>query len=137
MTVTVAPAPAPMQGNYDVGALLTFAAQGAGTSNGPRISSRWGRGIKLVIDITALTGTSPTLTVTLEGYDVASGKAYTVLASAALAAVATTVLTVYPGIAVTANISANDHLPTQWDVKAVIAGTSPAVTATIGAEILE
>ena len=137
MTVTVAPIVAPMEGNYDTGALLTFAAQGAGTNNSARMSGRRGRGIKLVIDVTAITGTGPTLTVTLQGYDNASGKAYTVLASAALNAVATTVLTVYPGAAVTANVSANDHLPATWDVKAVIAGTTPAVTATIGAQILE
>lgn len=137
MTATVAAAPAPHEGNFDAGPLITFAAQGAGTTNSARISEVRGRGVKLVIDITAITGTTPTLTVTIEGYDNASGKAFTVLASAALNAVATTVLTVYPGAAVTANVSANDHMPAVWDVKAVIAGTTPAVTATIGAEILE
>ncbi len=92
------------------------------------------RGVKLVIDITAISG-GATLTVTLRGRDPVSGKAYTILASAALAAVATTVLTVYPAVAVTANVSANDVLPATWDVTAAVA-TAGTVTATIGASLL-
>lgn len=132
----VAPSAVPNEGNTDLGALITFSATGAGTTATNRLNNRYGSGIKLVIDITAITGTSPTLTVTLRGYDNASGKAYTLLASAALNATGTTVLTVYPGVPVSANVSANDHLPVAWDVSAVIGGTGPAVTATIGANIL-
>src|SRR5512139_1903352 len=125
MTATVAAAYPNAPGtNHDAGALITFAAQGAGTTPSARLSNLSGKGVKVVVDITAITGTGPTLTVTLRGYDNASGKSFTLLASAALNAVATTVLTVYPGAAVTANLSANDHLTAQWDISAVIAGTT-------------
>jgi hypothetical protein len=123
-------------GNRELGALLTLAAQGAGTVTSPAQSNQQAAGIKVIIDITAITGTSPTLTVTIEGRDPVSGKTYPILVSAALNAVATTVLTIFPGIAVTANVSASDHLPLNFDVKAVVAGTGPSVTATISATLL-
>lgn len=137
MTHVIAPAQVINQSPKELGPILTFTADGAGTVLSNEFENMDAVGIKLVVDITALGGTSPTLTVTLLGVDAASGKTYTILASAALAAVATTVLTVFPGAAVTANVSANDQLPAKWQVKAVIAGTSPAVTATIGASSLQ
>lgn len=91
------------------------------------------RGVMVVIDITAITGTTPTLTVVVQGFDPLSGKYFTLLASAALNAVATTLLTIYPGAAATANVSANLPLPKTWRISWTIAGTTPAVTATIGA----
>lgn len=119
----------------DLGALVTHTAASVGVNSADQ-GNRRARGVKVVIDITALTGTSPTLTVTLQGKDPVSGKYYTILASAALAAVATTVLTVYPAAAVAANVSANDELPASWRVITVIGGTTPAVTATVSASTL-
>lgn len=121
--------------NSATGALLTLAAQGTGTVNGTDQSNPSQRGLHLVIDITAVGGT-PTLTVTIEGKDPTSGKYYTILASAALSAVATTVLKVYPALAASANVAANDVLPSTWRVKAVVAGTTPSVTATIAASLI-
>jgi hypothetical protein len=86
------------------------------------------RGLKMIVDATAGTGT---ITVTIQGKDPLSGKYYTILASTALAVTSTTPLTIYPGAPVTANVSVNDLLPATWRVSAVIA-TNP-VTATIGA----
>lgn len=114
-------------------AVTALAAAGLGTVNGSDLVNFNARGIKLTIDITALAGTGPTLTVTVQGKDAVSGKYYTILASAALAAVATTVLTVYPGVAVTANVSASDILPRDWRVSYTVGGTGPSVTATVGA----
>lgn len=68
----------------------------------------------LVIDITAYTAGS--LTVTVQGYDPASQKKYTILASAALAAVATTVLRIGPALTAAANLVANDALPMEFNV---------------------
>lgn len=68
----------------------------------------------LVIDITEFTAGS--LTVTIQGFDPASGKKYTILASAALAAVATTVLKVGPALTAAANLVANDALPHEINV---------------------
>jgi hypothetical protein len=116
----------------NTGALIAHNAASAGVNGGDQTNTLF-RGLKLVIDITAISGTSPTLTVTVQGKDPVSGKYYTILASAALAAVATTVLTVYPGAPATANVSANDVLPSTWRVISSIGGTGPSVTATIAA----
>lgn len=123
----------PAENNTDAGALLTLTAQGAGTVLGPAMVNAACSGLLLVIDVT--TATAMTLTVTVQGFDVASGKFYTILQSAALAAVATTVLTVYPGAPVTANVSVNSPLPRNWRIQAVVTGTS--VTATIGASTIK
>src|SRR5689334_18301024 len=122
--------------NADTGALITHAAASAGVSSPDQVNAG-AAGLKVVVDITALGGTSPTLTVIIEGKDTASGKYFTILSSTALAAVATTVLTVYPGVAASANVAANDVLPRTWRVRTVIGGTTPAVTATIGASVVD
>lgn len=121
--------------NKNVLNVLSLSAQGVGTLQSAVQHNATGKGIKLVVDITAITGTTPTLTVTLQGHDPSSGKDYTILASAALNAVGTTVLTVYPGLTAAANTVADDVLPIQWRAQAVVGGTTPAVTATIGASL--
>ena len=121
--------------NSDTAALLTYTAAAVG-SNGADQTNTNARGIKLVIDVTALTGTVPTLTVTLQGKDAASGKYYTILASTPLAAVATTTLEIYPGILNAANLAQGVALPRVWRVIAAIGGTTPAVTATVGASLI-
>jgi hypothetical protein len=121
--------------NVSAVSLATLAALGAGTVNSADQLNTAGHGLHLIIDITAIGGT-PTLTVTIQGKDAISGKYYTILVSAALAAVATTVLRVYPGFPATANLSANDSLPRDWRISYVVAGGTPAVTATISAAIL-
>jgi hypothetical protein len=107
------------------------------TPNGAPHHNDMARGLHLVVDITAVSGTSPTLTVTIEGYDPISGKYYTILASTALNATGTTVLKVYPGLTASANAAANDILPKFWRVKWVIGGTAtPTVTASIAASLI-
>jgi hypothetical protein len=114
---------------------LTLTAQGAATlTTGDVVNSGY-TGCHIVIDITTAGGT-PTLTVTLEGKDEVSGKYYTILASAALATVATTVLRVFPGAAVSSNVSANDMLPRVIRLSAVVGGSTPAVTAKIGMALI-
>ena len=125
----------PLGGTADTGALLNYAAASVGSNSADQTNPN-GRGIKIVVDVTAITGTTPTLTVTLQGKDTASGKYYTILASAALTAAGTTVLTVFPGLVAAANVTANDVLPRTYRVIAVIGGTTPAVTATVGASLV-
>lgn len=111
-------------------AYITQTAASAGV-NGADLQNYEARGVKVVINISAITGTGPTYTVTIQGKDVASGQYYTLLASAALNATGTTVLTVFPGAPASANVSANDALPANWRIITAVAGTTPAVTATI------
>ena len=121
--------------NYDTAALVTLAAAGAGATNGSDQRNVNHRGIQVVVDITAVTGT-PTLTVKLQGKDAASGKYYDLLTSAALSSVSTTLLTLYPGAPTTANVSTPQVLPAIWRVIGTVGGGTPAVTATIGAAVL-
>lgn len=112
---------------------LTAAATSGSSPDHDNIGAR---GLHLIIDVTAISGTSPTLTVTIEGKDGESGKYYTLLASTAITATGTTVLRLYPGLTASANAVANDVLPRFWRVSYAIGGTTPAVTATIAANVV-
>jgi hypothetical protein len=89
-----------------------------------------GRFLDVVVDATNV-GVGPgTVTMTIDGKDPASGKYYNLLTSAALNAVATTVLRIGPGLTPIANLTVNQALPGIWRVTATVAVN--AVTATIG-----
>lgn len=117
-------------------AYITHTAASTGTT-GADMDGGSGSGLLVFVDITAITGTTPTLTVTIEGKDKVSGKYYTILASAALNATGTTVLRVFPGLTAAANLTVNDTLPPDFRVRTTIGGTTPAVTATISLAVLE
>lgn len=110
---------------------LTLSAAAASVS-GDDIGNTSADGAVFVVDITAITGTSPTAVFTIEGKDPVSGKYYTILQSASLSTVATTVLRVHPAMTAAANVTASDMLPSVFRVRATIGGTTPAVTATVG-----
>ena len=114
-----------------LGTLITHTAASAGVT-GPTMSTNMGLGLLIFVNITAITGTTPTLTVTLKGMiDEAATASYTILASAALNATGLTVLRVYPGLTASANVTANDVVPGYCQIVTAIGGTTPAVTATI------
>jgi len=120
--------------NQNYTALLLSAA--SASVNGNDIDNLGGRFAIVTIDITAITGTTPTATFTVQGKDPVSGKYYTILASTALNAVATTVLKIGPGLTAAANSVANDIMPTVFRVIVTIGGTTPAVTATVGVQLI-
>ncbi len=119
--------------NQDRGTLIALSAAGAGTYTSIDQDNFVAKGANVFANITAITGTSPTLTVIIEGKDSASGQYYTILSSAALGATGFTPLTVYPGVTAVANSAASQIVPKYWRVRAVVSGTGPAVTATISA----
>src|SRR5437016_5521673 len=114
--------------------LATLTAAGLGTVNGPD-QPCLASACNIGVNVTAISGTSPTLTVTIQGKDQASGQYYTILASAALNATGFTLLSVAPGIPAVANASANAVMPSTFRVSYTIGGTTPSVTATIGAAL--
>jgi len=121
------------QRGTQLGTLITHAAASAGVSS-PIFETQMGLGLLVFINVTALTGTTPTITVTLSGLiNEAATASYTVIASTAIAATGLTVLRVYPGLTAAANATANDVVPARCRIATVIAGTTPAVTATISA----
>lgn len=123
------------RGNYDTAALVTLAAS-AVSGNSVDLTNVNGHGLQLGINITAITGTVPTITVTIQGKDIASGQYYTLLQSAAIATTGFTLLTLFPGATATANVSSPQVLPRTYRILYTIAGTTPAVTATIGASVV-
>lgn len=87
------------------------------------------RGIAVVLSVTSA-GTG-SVTLTIQGKDVASGAYYTLLAGAAVTSNSTNRYTVFPGATVTANVSANDQLPRTFRVL-VTANNANAVTYSVG-----
>jgi hypothetical protein len=75
-------------------------------------------GVKAVLDVTVAPGVD-TVQLVLEGKDPVSGKYVQLLAAAARVAAGTDTLTVYPGIAVAANVSANDIIPDDYRFRVV------------------
>jgi hypothetical protein len=104
------------------------------TVNSDDIENMNGRGLKLVIDVTATTA-SPSVVFTIQGKDTVSGKYYTILASAAITGTGTTVLTVYPGLTASANVVGNDILPRDWRVNATHADAD-SITYSVGAQVI-
>jgi len=106
--------------NADLGSVVTL---GTASLTGTTETNFNARGVVCIINITAITGTS--ITVTLKGRDTADAVDYPILASAALTGVGTAVLRVYPGLIAVANATANDILPRYWHLDT----TDSAVTA--------
>ena len=97
------------------------------------------RGAVFSLDITAASGTTPTLDITIERKDVASGK-YNAIPGAAFAQKTTTgqdELVIYPGVAETANESVSDILSTVLRAVATIGGTTPSFTFSLGASLIK
>lgn len=115
------------------GATFLASAARTTTQTGADQTNRGHRGIKVVVDTTVF-GTG-SVTVTIQGKDETSGKYYTLLASAAIVSVTTTAYTVYPGLPATANVSANDVLPSTWRLL-VTANNANTQTYSVGYSLL-
>lgn len=100
------------QDNIAIVASTTFSANG---NSGNQINYN-ARGVKVYLATGAFGTGATAITVTIQGLDPFTNTFYNILTSASLSASSFTVLTVYPGIAVTANVSASDILPRRWRV---------------------
>lgn len=95
------------------------------------------KSLHLVIDVTAVTAT-PSVVCTVDALDTVSGKYYNLLTSAALTESGspyTRVLKVGPGLPVTANVSANDVLPSTIRVTMTHAD-SDSITYSVAATLV-
>lgn len=70
-----------------------------------------------VINVSAVTAT-PSVTFAVNGVDPASNAEFNIITSAAITATGTTVLRVYPGLTVSANVTVSDILPAGINVSA-------------------
>lgn len=113
--------------------ILSSAARTAAVSSADYVNHGH-RGVRLIIDVTADPGTAA-VTFTIQGKNPTGGDYYTILASAALADVGVTTLTVYPGIAATANVSVSDVLPAEWRLNVTVADAE-SLTYSVGCDLL-
>lgn len=108
------------------------------TGNGSAQTNSSARGVALFVNISAITGTSPTLVVKVQAKDPVSGN-YVDLPSAetaSLTATGTTLLLIYPGAAAIANSVVSSALPKDWRVAWTIGGTGPNITFSVGAQTI-
>jgi hypothetical protein len=113
--------------NVDV--TLLASASRTTTQTSADITTYNAAGIHVVLDMTVV-GTG-SVTVSINGKDSVSGKFYTILAGAAVTTNSTNVYKIFPGATVTANVSANDHLPRVIQI-VVTANNANAATYSVG-----
>ena len=106
------------------GTALASAARTA-TTDSADLSNPDGRGVWVVLDVTAITAT-PSLTVLIQAKDPASGKYVTLLTGAAVATVSTTTYVVYPGITETANVDVSAPVPKTFRIRVTHADADSA-----------
>jgi hypothetical protein len=111
-------------------ALIASAARTA-TNNSAEQTNYGNRGVKVFIDVTAVTG-SPSVTFSIQEKDSVGGDYRAILTSAAQTAAITApvVLTVYPGCAAVANTVANEPLSRTWRVAAAH-GNADSITYSV------
>ena len=92
----------------------------------------------LVIDVTAASGTVPSMIVKIQGYDRAADKWLDVLGAvtAAIIGVSTTQLYIIPAAAPITNIISQVFLPPRWRAVWTITGTTPSFTMSLGAQTM-
>ena len=101
------------------------------TANSADISSRGYAGGIFFVNVSAVSGTSPSMTLNIQHKDPLSGQYKTIGSSAAITATGTTMLVIYPGIAGVANTNFNNILGEEFRINATITGTSPSFTFSV------
>lgn len=122
---------AQLGGTVDV-SVLTSAARTTTQTQADQINP-YARGIAVTLDMTVV-GTG-SVTVSIQGKDVVSGKYVTLLAGAAITTNSTNTYRVYPGLTAVANATASDSLWRTWRVL-VTANNANSATYSVGAALL-
>ena len=84
----------------------------------------------IILDVT-VAPESPSIVLKIEGKDIASGKYYTILESAAVVGVSTNIYKVAHWIVAAANLAVADQIPETWRVT-VTHGNTDTITYSIG-----
>lgn len=116
------------QRNNEAITVLASAARTA-TTNSSDLVNYNGRGVLVVIDVTAVTG-SASVTVALQTKETIGNKYVTVLTSAAITGTGQTRLRCYPGITPVANEAVSDLIGRTWRV-VVTHGTADSITYSV------
>jgi hypothetical protein len=126
------PLPVTMPTNVDTAALIN-AVGATTTQTSADQTNPNSMGLIAVLNM-ATVGTG-SVTLTIQGKDVASGQYYTLLTGLAVTTNSVNVYTVYPGAPVVANVSTGLPLPHIWRVS-VNANNANATTYTVGASVI-
>jgi hypothetical protein len=114
---------------------LSPAVAQTGNGNTIEVDSLGADQVNITIDITAVSGTSPTAVFTLQRFDPVSGKYIDIIASAVVNTISTITLACGPLILAVANKAARESLPPLFRVKWVIGGTTPSFTFTVAVHL--
>lgn len=127
--------------------IFASGAKGSGANNSNPVTNHSGKGAMFWLDITAVSGTSPTLDVKIQGYDQTGGDwidlAANVAGNAAYAFAQKTgagqdQLTVYPGLTASANAVCTGIIPNQIRAVATVGGSStPTVTFSLSVDFID
>ena len=111
------------------GTALASAARTA-TNSSADLYNPDGLGVLIWLDVTAIV-TAPSITLSLQGKDPASGKYTTLFTGAAVTTVSTTTYVVYPGVTETANVDAAVPVPRTFRVTVTHANGN-SITYSVG-----
>lgn len=103
------------RGNQDNITVLTSAAI-TSNSNSADLTNYNAKGVKVYIKTGSFGASESTMVVTIQIKDPVGGTYYSTLASASLSASSTSLLTVYPGVTATTNVSVSDVIPRTWRI---------------------
>ena len=130
--------------------IFASGAKGSGANNSNPVTNHSGKGGIFWLEITAKSGTSPTLDVKLQGYDqdggdwvdlgdnVAGTGAYAFSQKSSISEPVRDQLTVYPGLTASGNAVCSGILPNQFRAVATVGGSStPTVTFTLGVDLID
>lgn len=115
-----------LQGNTE-GTLLASAARTA-SGNSPDLTAYNGAKLAVYLDVTAASGTSPTLDVTVKAKDPASGKYFLIGTFAQMTGIASAAIFIGGGADV-------EFATRTYRIEYVIAGTTPSFTFSVGSSI--
>jgi hypothetical protein len=108
------------------------------TATGTTITNNSANGLMLFVNVSVVSGTSPTLAVRLQVQDPVSALWVDVpgAATASITTVSTTLLTVATGVTPVANVAVNYPVPRVYRVAWTIGGTTPSFTFSVGAQYI-
>ena len=106
-------------------------AQRAATSTSTEFENLGHRGAHVILNVTNLHDTTPSVTLKIQAKDEVGGVWYNILTGAAVSTVSTNVYKIFPGSGDT-----NDQLPFKWRVRVEHADTDP-ITYSVGANLLK
>jgi hypothetical protein len=126
-----------LRNNFGVSVEASSAKTATGQS-AAAINNFNARGAAFIVNVSAASGTTPTLAVRLQVQDIVSANWVDVpgAVTASITGISTVMLTVYPGVVEAVNAKVSFPLPRVYRFAWTIGGTTPSFTFSIGAHYI-